>query len=178
MKYDIEYFENTLRLNSKTAEEISHIRWDWIKEISPHTVLDYGSGAGWFRAYRPNGVKVCSYDIGPFPQTGIELILYDVVCFWDVLEHIPDFSEIKPVLALSSHVAVSVPIVNRELFGWKHFKPSEHIHYWSEETFKALFREFGFESIKQGQPECPPRKDIHSFLFRRSNGKVGVSEPI
>ena len=78
-KYDLEYFEKMLRQNSKTAEEISNIRWDWLYELCPKTVLDYGSGCGFFRAFRPRGIEVDTYDIGPYPQTGIRLRLYDIV---------------------------------------------------------------------------------------------------
>ena len=81
MKYDLEYYELTLRLNSATAEQICKVRWDWIEECNPSVVLDYGSGVGWFRAWRPSGIEVYSYDIADCPQTGIKLALYDVVCF-------------------------------------------------------------------------------------------------
>ncbi len=170
MKYDIDYYENMLRQYSRTAEQISKIRWDWIKEIEPTRVLDYGSGCGWFRAWRPKGVEVDSYDIGDYPQTGIDLVIYDVVCFWDVLEHIEDFAELEPVLALARHVAVSVPVIDEiSLIDWKHFKPGEHLHYFTNEALDALFRKYGFDAMKTGQPECPPREDIMSILYRRNN---------
>jgi len=165
--YDIDYYENLLRIYSKTAEDICRIRWEWLASVNPKTVLDYGSGVGWFRAYRPPGVSVHSYDLGPYPQTGVELQIYDIVCFWDVLEHIPDFSIIEPILRLANYVAVTVPIRNGDLTGWKHFKPGEHLHYFTEETLCALFSMYGFELVKKGFPECPPRKDIGSFLFTR-----------
>lgn len=168
MKYDLDYYENLLKQYSKTAKEICEIRWDWVKEISPKTVLDYGCGVGWFRAYRPQGVEVDSYDIGAYPQTGISLKVYDLVCFYDVLEHIEDFSTIEPVLRLANYVVTSLPIKNGDdLANWKHFKPGEHLHYFTEEMLVALFKRYGFKLIRQDTPECPPRTDIHSFLFRR-----------
>lgn len=168
MKYDLEYYENMLRLNSITAEQICKIRWDWISECAPRVVLDYGSGVGWFRAWRPRGVEVYSYDIANYPQTDIELVMYDVVCFWDVLEHIPDFKVIEPILALSRHVAISLPIIaNTDLADWKHFKPAEHLHYFTQEVLDAFFERYGFSCIKMGQPECPPRVDITSVLYKR-----------
>lgn len=168
MKYDLDYYENLLRKYSETARVICQIRWDWIKGINPMTVLDYGCGVGWFRAYRPPGVEVDTYDIGPSPQTGVGLKLYDMVCFYDVLEHIPDFSVIEPVLRLANHVVVSLPIRNGNLAEWKHFKPGEHLHYFTDETLIALFVKYGFTMIQHGTPECPPRSDIHSYLFRKS----------
>lgn len=170
MIYDIEYYENMLRQYSKTAEQVSKIRWDWIRDINPDRVLDYGSGCGWFRAWRPKGVEVDSYDIGDYPQTGIDLIIYNVVCFWDVLEHISDFTEIEPVLALASHVAISLPLLpNTGITHWKHFKPGEHLNYFTDETWHALFYGYGFEPLKTGQPECPPREGITSMIYRKCN---------
>jgi len=171
MNYDLDYYENMLRQYSKTGEEIAAIRWDWIASINPNVVLDYGTGCGWFRAWRPKGVQVYSYDIANYPQTGIKLIMYDVVCFWDVLEHILDFSVIEPILALARNVAITLPMLpeQKSFNGWKHFKPGEHLSYFTEATLDALFRKYGFERIKIGQPECPPRKDITSVLYAKCN---------
>jgi len=169
--YDIKYYENMLRNYSGTAEQISKIRWKWIEEVDPKVVLDYGSGVGWFRAWRPKGVEVYSYDIAEYPQTRVELIMYDVVCFWDVLEHIPDFSRIEPILALARNVAATLPVIpESETFNdWKHFKPGEHLHYFSKPTLSALFHKYGFRVKKVGEPECPPRKDVVSFLYEKAN---------
>jgi len=169
MNYDLEYYENMLREYSKTAEEISKIRWDWIKELDPRVVLDYGSGVGWFRAWRPKGVQVYSYDVADYPQTGVELVIYDIVCFWDVLEHISDFAVIEPILALAKNVAITLPLMPKgERFDtWKHFKPGEHLHYFTEATLNALFSRYGFELIKAGKTERPPRKDITSVLYAK-----------
>lgn len=168
LTYDLEYYESMLRRHSATAEEICKIRWDFIGGINPKTVLDYGSGVGWFRAWRPEGVQVYTYDIAQYPQTGIELTTYDCVCFWDVLEHILNFKEIEPALRLTRYVALSIPIKpqHRGYTGWKHFRPTEHVHYFTKETLDAMFRQFGFKGIKAGSPECPPREDILSAIYK------------
>jgi 2-polyprenyl-3-methyl-5-hydroxy-6-metoxy-1,4-benzoquinol methylase len=169
MKYDINYYEKMLREYSATAERICHIRWDWVMTVNPNTVLDYGCGCGWFRAWRPKGVQVDSYDIADYPQTGMKFKMYDVVCFWDVLEHIPDFSKVEPVLALARNSVVTVPIYHGEamLDKWVHFKPTEHIHYFTDKTLVALFGKYGFDLVRHGDPECPPRKDVKTFLFSK-----------
>jgi len=168
--YDLEYYELMLRNNSTTAKLISRIRWDWVMSVTPRTVLDYGSGVGWFRAYRPPGVDVFTYDIGAYPQTGIDFRLYDVVCFWDVLEHILDFSRIEPVLALARFVSITVPIKSpkKDYASWKHSKPSEHVKIFTESSLDDLLSYYGYKITRKGTPECPPREDITSFLYRNT----------
>jgi len=170
LTYDLEYYESMLRRHSATAEKICKIRWEFISELSPKTVLDYGSGVGWFRAWRPEGVEVYTYDIAEYPQTGLELTTYDCVCFWDVLEHILNFRDIEPILRLTRHVAVTIPIKPefKNYVGWKHFRPSEHVHYFTEETLDAMFESYGFEKMKSGMPECPPRQDVLSVIYKRT----------
>jgi len=170
MKYDIEYYEQLLRKYSKTAEEIVALRWEFIAEVRPKIILDYGSGVGWMRAYRPKDVIVDSYDIGPFPQTGILHEHYDVICFWDVLEHIPDLAIVEKLIRKCDYVATSIPIKppEKKWKPWKHFRPLEHLHYFDIELLDAMFDYFGFENIKCSQLECPPREDIYDILYKRT----------
>jgi len=170
MKYDINYYEKMLRQNSKSAERISRVRWKFISPLNPKYVLDYGSGVGWFRAYRPEGVKVDTYDIGDFPQTGITQSFYSVVCFWDVLEHMANLSEIEGILNMTNYIALSLPVKpdSQPLRSWKHFKPGEHLHYFSEQSLDDIFEKYNFNLLLKGKPECPPRKDILSLVYQRS----------
>jgi len=169
MQYNLDYYEEMLRRNSKSAEEISAIRWKFISIIKPNCILDYGSGVGWFRAYKPQGVEVDTYDIGRYPQTGILHENYSIITFWDVLEHLSGFNEIEDVLKMTNYVAFSVPIkpIDEPLRSWKHFKPGEHLHYFTDPILNDVFRKYGFTQLIGGHPECPPRKDILSAIYQR-----------
>jgi len=169
MRYDLEYYEKMLRLNSSTAKQICDIRWEWVMNLKPKTVLDFGSGVGWFRAWRPENVEVYSHDIGPYPQTRAKLIYYDVMCLWDVFEHIPDFRELKPYFSLTDNVVGTIPLKPDHVSwqDWKHFKPSEHLHYLTKDQLIILFDEYGFKPKNFGYPECPPREDILTFHFQK-----------
>lgn len=169
VEYNLDYYEKHLREYSKSAEYICRIRWGWISGLNPKRVLDYGCDVGWFRAFRPEGIEVDSFDIGAGPNTGIRVVLYDVVCFWDVLEHIPNYKEVEPVFRLANAIAGTIPVKpdGIEWNVWKHWKPGEHYHYFTKDILLALFNKYGFVMEKVGYPECPPRSDVMSFLFRR-----------
>ena len=169
--YGIDYYEKMLKLYSQTGEMISKIRWHFLSEIRPKLVLDYGAGLGWFRAIRPFGVEVDSYDIDEFPvkHTGILHDKYDVICMWDVLEHIINFSFLEDLFKKTNYIALTYPILPEgvKLAEWFHFKPLEHVHYLDTNKLETIFTNFGFKLLKNEMPECPPRKDIHSFLFEK-----------
>jgi len=169
VRYDASYFYNMLRMYTKSAEHICKVRWDFVREVDPKSVLDFGSGCGFFKAFAPKGILVDTYDVMPVPMTGITQSAYDLVTFWDVLEHIPDFNSIVGVLSLTRFVAVTVPIKPPRMKwkDYKHYKPLEHIHHFTTDTLSLLMEKLGFVLIKQGTPECPPREHIHSFLFEK-----------
>lgn len=168
--YDISYYDGMLRNYSGSAEQICKLRWEWVEETKARTVLDYGSGIGWFRAFAPSGIEVDTHDAMPVPTTGIRREQYDLITLWDVLEHLQDLNELEPYLSKAKWVAISIPILpdNKAWLDWKHFKPYEHLFYPSAEQLKALFDYYGFEEVKRGQPECPPRLDIWNFLYRNT----------
>lgn len=171
MNYDLAYYENLLRIQAKTAEDICKIRWDFIKDIDASLILDYGSGIGWFKAFSPNGTNIDTFDIADYPQTGIRHKFYDLVCFWDVLEHIPNFQVIDGLLKRTANIALTLPIKPNDinLEKWKHFKPGEHLTYFTEESLDKYLRKYKFNLIKMGMPECPPREDIVSFLYAKNH---------
>lgn len=179
MKYDYnsDYFEHMIHVNSGSAKKLFQVRWDFVADVNAHTVLDFGCGCNFLSIFQPHGVDVDSFDIGyidegvSYPQTGITRDKYDLVCFFDVLEHVdwtnaPD-ELIEEAIRMASWVAVSIPIKPEEqpLETWKHYKPREHLTYFTAETLVAFFDDRGFKKVKRGTPECPPRIDIVSFLF-------------
>jgi len=145
---------------------------NFVKSIDCKTVLDYGAGVGWFRAFRPQDVVVDSYDLANYPQTGVKHVNYDLICFWDVLEHIPNFKEIEVLLHNTKYVVVSLPIKPKRVHWkkWKHFKPREHLHYFTIESLDTLFENYKFKKVKSGYPECKPkgpRIDIYTALYKK-----------
>ncbi len=176
--YDANYLENLLEMYAGSMEKISNIRWEFIAPIEAKLVLDYGSGNNAFSLFKPDDVIVDSYDIGtignaPYPQTGIRHEHYDIICLWDVLEHIkwdtnPD-EDILEVIDNADALAATIPILpdDQVLEDWKHYKPGEHLTYFNTGAFIGFIESLGFTLLEHDTPECPPRLDIHSFLFKR-----------
>ncbi len=180
MDYDISYYQNLLRIHTATAKQICDIRWNFIREMCcvddttgiiklyPH-VLDFGCGVGWFAAFKPDWVSRCdTFDVMPVPQTGIKPN-YDIVTMWDVLEHIADFTQLEKILLITKYVAMSIPMKpdNVAWLDWKHFKPGEHLHYYTEDLLCALFAKYDFSMQTKDTPEYELRKDVVSFVFKK-----------
>lgn len=171
MKYDKAYYYYLLRKQSEHAKKISEVRWKFVKNCNASYILDYGSGVGFFKAFAPPQVHVDTYDIGPYVMTGINRDVYDLICLWDVLEHIPHIDDrMSGLFNKAKYIALAVPMLpkGKELRTWKHFWPREHLHHFNDETLDALFLKYGFEREKSGYPECPPREEVESILYRRT----------
>ena len=174
-KYDLKYWNKMLRQNSKTAQRINKIRWNLVVTLPVKRILDYGSGPGFFAAFAPEGYKVDTYDINNYPQTGIKHRKYDLITFWDVLEHFHDLSKaFKDMRRLKAkYIAITVPVVRPglELKTWKHYKPGEHFHYLSKKEWDEVFKFYGFKKLRGGFYECPPREDIYSAVYEKEKTK-------
>jgi hypothetical protein len=179
MDYGTDYYQLMRSLNTRTAEEINLRRWDLISLVPHALVLDYGCGLNFLAQYAPAGTTVDSFDIGrlngnPYPQTGLLHERYEVVALFDVLEHVewrhaPDEHMLEAIAACEA-VALTVPILppGTCMADWKHYKPGEHLTYFRAEDVQEFFDALGFcRRLVHDQRECPPRQDIHSFLFAR-----------
>lgn len=174
-QYNKRYWNYMKKLNVRTGKTINEVRWNFIKQIKPKVVLDYGAGLDLLRKYAPKDVIVDTFDVGSFPikYTGIKHKKYDLVFLCDVLEHIPDFRILDKVFKKTEHVFVSVPMLppSQELEGWRHFKydTGEHLHYFTKGSLDLFFAVRGFELVKSGKPEvnCGIREDIYSALYKK-----------
>jgi len=171
-EYNIDYWDKMIRQNSPTAKQISKVRWNFVRPAKAKRVLDFGSGPGFFRAFRPVGIEVDTFDINPYPQTGILHEVYDLITFWDVMEHFEDLEEFFKKIDASGakYVALTIPVMKEglDLMSWKHYKPGEHFHYFSEEELIKVFKDKNFRVVRSGFPECPPREDILSVLLKKN----------
>ena len=136
-------------------------------------VLDYGHGGGAFLracATMP-GLEAHGFEINglpvppgthacPDPMAG----RWDVVTFYDTLEHIPSLSFLG--LLDTRFLVVSVPDCHAQskgfdwFWGWKHRKPDEHIHHWNAPALYHTLKRHGYTGIFTGNPEDATRKNV------------------
>ena len=158
----------------KASQRLNEIRLNFmlvtLSEIRkmPFTILDYGCGNGSFLKHAQAEVynSWSGYDIAGQNHEGVAMTSpshgnFDVVCFWDVWEHLPDVEQVLIDLNFPEHLYFSLP--NRpaeidELAGWKHRKPDEHIAHYNIDALKNELSYYGYDLQSWGYPEDEVRK--------------------
>ncbi len=145
------------------------------KYVGPNKVVDVGIGSGEFIRTRPNTYGT---DVNP---AGIEwlkrndrwvekIIGFAAVTFWDVLEHIPEPEQYLKQIGLGCYLFTSIPIVYAlgAIRLSKHYRPGEHLYYYTEEGFVSWMERHGFQLLETQTFEIEAgRESIYSFAFRR-----------
>ena len=92
----------------------------------------------------------------------------EAITCWDSLEHIPEPEKLLD--KVGEWVFVSMPTYydQQDCLASKHFKPGEHLHYWTERGLIRWFARNGFAcwDISERESELG-REGITSFAFRR-----------
>ena len=163
VSYDADYAH---QYDSRPVKEMSDLRWDFIQSslnLKPGSrVLDVGYGNGAFlkRAQAAGmnifGIDLHTEDFG-IPVVDFETKLsFDLICFFDSMEHFPSFAPLRKLK--SRNVIVSIPetpdFVMEAPRRWRHYKPGEHLHYFSHGSLDLFMSKWGFpRRLAQGYPE-------------------------
>lgn len=126
-----------------------------------HSLLDVGFGDGSFLDYCEGivqnrfGTDVTGLDV-PRGCKKVELFdqyTYDVVTFWDSLEHFKDIDFLKYLN--TKYVAISLPnMCTIEQFEtWKHRKPNEHLHFFDYQSLTTFMASQGYAYVTHGYIE-------------------------
>lgn len=141
--YDEAYLrEYEARAHTPIGQAIYCQRWDLVqKYCTEGTLLDYGCGAGAFHESAPEGFRAYGYDINPHSPHKTPLGKVDILTMWDVIEHLVLPTE--PLeLCNPQWVFLCTPNIDNatqtDLFGWKHYKPGEHLHYFNLKSLMAV----------------------------------------
>lgn len=155
-----------------TAARLALVRY-YAGNIEPARMVDVGVGGG--RFVEDMGCK--GFDVNPEAVNWLARhdrladpyhAKFDVACFWDSLEHIHDPS---PLLANIKRFAfVSCPIFDGAAHARrsKHYRPTEHVWYFTKRGLQTFMGELGFELVVSNTMEqSAGREDIGTFVFRR-----------
>ncbi len=88
---------------------------------------------------------------------------WDIVTFYDSLEHVPDFMRVLRMIN-ARHVVISLPWCHANTLGvewftgWKHRKPGEHLWHFDAASLCGVMGSLGWRAVTVGNPEDRIRK--------------------
>lgn len=171
INYDYNY-SNKYNNYGEKSNYISYLRLGVLLGAigkTPKSILDVGYGNGAFLKACKNRIKNCyGYDISGYPlENGITQIssltnnYFDVICFFDSLEHFEDITFIKNLNC--EYIFISVPwchFINEKWFlNWYHLRPNEHLWHFNDIALNNFFTENGYTKIYMDSFEDTIRKN-------------------
>jgi 2-polyprenyl-3-methyl-5-hydroxy-6-metoxy-1,4-benzoquinol methylase len=164
---------------NEVAQKVNKARLAMIERHLPKAerFLDYGAGSGDFMEYASSeGWDVYGYEV--LPKTRKKLIEkkrfsptsagFKGVCLWDVIEHIEMPSLVLRPIEKGAFLFVSLPIFPTldHIDGSKHYRPGEHLYYWTREGFIEWMAAYGFRLLETSDHEVEAgRESIGAFAF-------------
>lgn len=178
--YGESYWQNYINIEeTDTARKLNAFRHD-ISTAHAKNILDIGIGSG---AYLKtlNGKKY-GYDVNtfaikwlkeenmwhdPYEQDNSHI---DGFCFWDVLEHMENPNIILSKIPKHAYIFVSLPVFsNLEMLQLsKHYKPNEHLQYFTTRgviNFLNLSK-FVVEEIRSDESKIG-RESVMTFVAKK-----------
>jgi ADP-L-glycero-D-manno-heptose 6-epimerase len=189
INYNFDY-SNNYNIYKEASIAFSHLRLGILLGIlgkTPNSILDVGYGNGDFLKIASKIIPNCyGSDISNYPVpincTKIDLFEkkhYDVICFFDSLEHFDDINIINDLD--TDHIFISVPWChnfNDNWFkNWYHLKPNEHLWHFNKDALLTFFNSCGYECIYSSNYEDIVRvnnnsknyPNILSCMFKKIN---------
>jgi len=187
-EYNEEYVKVRYDTYGDLNKQMSHLRLGYVfgsTGIKVNSILDVGYGNGAFlkvcegiiqerSGYDVSGYKVPEgvfFDSEWIKNSG----LYDVITFFDVLEHFENPYIIRDLNC--KYIVVSLPwchYLSDEWFeNWKHRRPNEHLWFFDHKTIYSFAESCGYEVINHCNVEDVIRKpndgyeNILTFCLKR-----------
>lgn len=175
MQYSGAYFAHYQELDeTPMGEALTKARLELVERYTQASAgVDIGIGGGrYVKESWGGGYDVCEDAVKWLRQLVAYIDPYaapvsHVTC-WDSLEHIPEPE--KLLSQVRDWLFVSLPTFEnaQEVLASKHYKPSEHIWYFSIVGFVGWCAEQGFECVEINHAEVElGREGITSFAFKR-----------
>lgn len=144
----------------------------------PHSsVLDVGTASGAFvRAAAGAGFAAKGFDV--IEQSAERLKAdglyaddprdFDAVTLWDCIEHMEAPEVFFRHIRRGALVFASIPVFDdmRQIRRSKHYKPGEHLYYWTAQGFINWMAMYGFRLLEQSAHETDAGRDsVGAFAF-------------
>jgi hypothetical protein len=160
--------------NKLNAGRIAFVR----KHYGNGSVLDIGIGSGEFLQHRPGtyGMDVNPVAIRWLLQNNLwadDIETFHAFTAWDVIEHVPTPGHYFDRMRVGAYLFASLPIFPdlRRIRESKHYRPGEHLFYFTECGFVDWMMWHGFTHLETQDFETQAGRDsILSFAFRRLPG--------
>jgi hypothetical protein len=173
------------------TDKMSELRYYLVSALfNFKSVLDFGYGNGSFLKHCHKMQKNCfGYDISDYPLvdgiTKVESATqngYDLITFFDSLEHIEDENIVGFLQGLKcKFIFVSLPWYHNfgdEWFkGWKHRRENEHFHHFTSGGLCSTLEMAGFTPVYIGNPEDQIRTSDKPYPNILSVGAVKIEAP-
>jgi hypothetical protein len=175
MQYSGEYFAHYQKLDETSMGGLlTKARLELVEKYTKASLgVDIGIGGGrYVKESWGDGYDVSSEAVEWLKQTGAYKDPYSekvshVTC-WDSLEHIPEPERL--LAQVDDWFFVSLPLCDsaEQWLASKHYKPGEHIFYWSLPGFINWVEALGFQVMEVNHAETElGREGITSFAFKR-----------
>jgi hypothetical protein len=170
-KYDVEYIDKRYNAYGKLSEYMSYLRLGYLLGSCDSTItsiLDVGYGNGDFLDAAAKVIPNCyGFEVNDYPipkgcteVSAIYNFQYDVVCFFDVLEHFDDIYEIKKLN--TKYIYISVPechyLSDDWFYVWKHRRPDEHLWHFNRQSLVNFMTELNYKVVALSNMEDTIRK--------------------
>jgi hypothetical protein len=158
--YDTKYVNERYNQYGEKGPQMAGIRLGYLISslgYVPKSILDIGYGNGDFLKVCKESIDSYGNDISGYPVpdgvTHTDDIFdkhYDVISFFDVLEHFEEIDFVKDLDC--NYIYISLPWCHnfsKEWFmNWKHRRPDEHLWHFNDKSIELFFNEMGYDMVK------------------------------
>ncbi len=147
-------------------------------------LLDFGCGTGRLvqqaveHGWSSWGCDLVPGDGRRVPIGEAECRRWDVVTFFDSLEHLPDpagqVRRLNPAWVMASVPNCAHPDDWEWLSRWRHLRPGEHLWHWGRDTLDRFFAQLGYRPVMHSSFEdefrpnpTQPEPNILTAIYRR-----------
>lgn len=185
--YDKKYVDDRYNSYGEKGMQMAYLRLGYLMggiNSSISSILDVGYGNGDFmKAAKSLISEVHGFDVSNYPVpdncTKVDNMFtneYDVVCFFDSLEHFEKIDFVKDLK--TEFIYISLPfchnISDKWFKDWKHRREDEHLWHFNDKSLVTFMKEQGYECLILSNVE----DNIRGLLNGKANILTGIFQKI